>query len=343
MKNVGWIGLLSVLAIVSPGCRAESDASDGGAGGAGAGGAGAAGGGAPDEGTHLFVLSQNLGIASFVDAEDVSGTVEATTFLSSGPDTGMYGPRDLELDAAGTLYVASENDGSVVMYTNAVAATGAVKPSRRLAGAATGVVSPNALAIDRTAGELYVTNSGALGAGDASIRVFSGLATLDGDVAPSRVIEPDFASFSPIALTFANGSLYAVTQTTASTAVLVFEDAALASGVTKPSRTLTDGALGSSASAHVTAAGQVLVVDDDASVFVFEPGEVAPSLVFDIDGASALSAVHDLPNGAYLFADRSQQVVFALDDGLPAADGSVPATRSFASLEITMAGALGVP
>lgn len=362
--KTGWFALWLIASLMAAGC--EGEATDGGAGAAGgagpggeggmgaggaAGGAGGDGGeagnggsggvgGAPEVGTRVFVLSQNLGVASFVNAEQASGAVEAKTFLNAGPDTEMYGPRDLELDTAGTLYVASENDGSVVMYANAKEATGLVTPARRLAGGATGIVAPIALAIDRVGDELYVTNSGASGAVDTSIRVFPSAATVDGDVAPSRTIEPNVPSFSPISLTFANGSLYAVTQTTNSSAVLVFEGAAGASGLVTPTRTLSQASFGSAASVHVTAAGRVVVVDEAESVFIFEPGEVDPSVVFQIGGASGLSAIHALSNGAFLFADRSANVVFALDAGLPEAAGLVAPTRSFEAGEILLPGAI---
>jgi len=342
LNPLSAVWLCSVISLA--GCESETGTGGGGAGAAGgSGGEGGSGdGGAQSEqGTRLFVLSLNLGVASFSNAEEASGTVGSKTFLNAGPDSGMYGPRDLELDAAGTLYVASENDGSVVIYEQAEQASGMVTPSRRLAGASTGVVAPIALAIDRTGDELYVVNSGSIGSVDTRIHVFASGSTLDGDVAPTRTIEPEVEGFAPIGLTFAGGSLYAVTQTTNASAVLVFEDVASADGLVAPTRTLTHPDFGSAAAVHVTAEGKLVVVDEAASVFVFNAGEAEPSLVFEIEGASALAAAYGLPNGAWLFTDRSLNRVFALDDGLPAAAGPIAASRTIEGDDILLPSALG--
>jgi DNA-binding beta-propeller fold protein YncE len=343
LNPLAAVWLCSVISLAA-GCESETGTGGGGAGAAGgSGGEGGSGeGGAQaEQGTRMFVLSLNSGVASFSNAEEANGSVASKTLLNAGPDSGMYGPRDLELDAAGTLYVASENDGSVVMYEQAEQASGMVTPSRRLAGASTGVVAPIALAIDRSSDELYVVNSGSIGSVDTRIRVFAKGSTLDGEVAPARTIEPEVEGFAPIGLTFAGGALYAVTQTTNSTAVLVFEDVASADGLVAPSRTVTHPDFGSAAAVHVTAEGKLVVVDEAASVFVFNAGEAEPSLVFEIEGASALNAAHGLENGALLFSDRSQNRVFALDEGLPTAAGPIAPSRTIESEDILLPGALG--
>ncbi len=335
MKNLNAMGWL-VLAFSMTGCLVVEG--EGGSGGAGSGGGADGGGGeGPAAGTQVFVLSRNLGVASFASAEDASGRVEVATFLNAGPDTGMYGPRDLEMDGQGTLYVASENDGSVVMYDGASDLTGVVSPSRRLAGTSTRIVAPVAVALDREEDVLYVVNSGAVGSNDTDILVFDGASKLDGDVAPSRVIEPDFEGFAPIALEFRDGVLYAVTQTTNASAVAVFEDARAADGIVEPARTIEP--FGSAAALHVDDDGTMVVVDDGTSAYVLDAGETQ-ARVFELEGASRLSGVHALSNGALLFTDGSLNVVFALDEGIPPSGGTVTPTRSFDAVEISLPGSL---
>ncbi len=345
MKNmsvVGWVSGLVTLFLATTGCIIEQ-ADGGGASGGGSSstGEGGAGGDGPDSGTQLFVLSRNLGIASFASAETASGRVEAKTLLNAGPDTGMYGPRDLEIDNQNTLYVASENDGAIVMYASADDATGVVAPSRRLAGELTGIVSPVALALDRDKDVLYVVNSGSLGSVDTDILVFEGASELHGDVAPSRVIEPEVPGFSPLALEFRNNTLYAITQTTNASAIAVFEGAHEALGAVAP--TLTIEPFGPAAALHVDADGRVVVVDEGASAFVFDAGETEARAVLEVEGASRLSGVHALSNGTYLFTDGSLNLVFALDDGVPETSGSIAPTRSFDAVEILLPGPLTSP
>lgn len=329
------LGLVCMVAsFVMGGCIVVDADGEGGSGGSDASSGGAGGGGGEAEGTQLFVLSRNLGVASFASVEDANGRVEAATMLSSGPDTGMYGPRDLEMDDAGTLYVASENDGAIVMYAAAGDLTGMTSPSRRLAGPSTRIVAPVAIAIDRDEDVLYVVNSG--GSTEMDVLVFDDASKLDGDVAPSRTIAPDVAGFYPLTLDFQGDALYAVTQTTNASAVIVLEGARDAAGLVEPARTLEP--FGSAAALHVREDGTLVVVDEGASAFVFGADDQQPRAVIDLTGATRLTSVHALSNGSYLFADGSLNVVFALDGGLPEASGSATPTRTFDAVEILLPG-----
>jgi hypothetical protein len=331
-------GLMVVVFGLLVGCVVETtdteeggSGGDGGAGAAGAGGPGAGGsgaggsGGTPEEGASLFVLSPQTGVASF--AESATGTIEPRTLLAAGPDSGMFGPRDLAVSTAGALFVASENDGSVVVYD--ADDTGVTTPTRRLTGATTKITAPVSVALDEAKDLLFVVNSGSTGATDTDVLVFEGATAVDGDTAPVRTIQPDLTTFAPLQIRSQGDSLYAVAQTTNSCLIAVFEDASTADGVVAPSLTIERPDFSAAVSLFVEADGTIVVVDEETEVFVFPPGATEPSATFTIDGASRLAAAVGLPNGPLFLADSSLNVVFALDTGLPAEAGSVAPSRSF--------------
>jgi 6-phosphogluconolactonase (cycloisomerase 2 family) len=272
-------------------------------------------------------LSTQIGVASFAGAETATGTIEPRTLLAAGPDSGMYGPRDLAVSTTGALFVASENDGAVVVYD--VDDTGVTAPARRVAGTSTGITAPVSLAVDEGKDLLFVVNSGSTGATDTDVLVFEAAASIDGDVAPARTIQPDLPSFAPLQIRARNDSLYAVAQTTNSSLIAVFDGASSADGVVAPSLTIERSDFSAAVSLFVEPDGTIVAVDEETEVFVFPAGETEPSAIFTIEGASRLAAVERLEDGPLFLADSSLNVIFALDEGLPPAAGAISPSRSF--------------
>ena len=87
----------------------------------------------------------------------------------------MTGPIGVDRDAAGRVYVASQNNNSIVVH--AKNASGPSSPVRRISGAATGLAQPRDVALDSN-GFLYVAEAG------GTVRVFAPGAT--GNVAPVK-------------------------------------------------------------------------------------------------------------------------------------------------------------
>jgi hypothetical protein len=320
------------------GCVVETtDADEGGGGevGAGASGAGASGtGGASEEGEVLFVLSTQIGVVSFERAESATGTSQPRTLLAAGPDSGMYGPRDLAITSTGALFVASENDASIAVYD--ANDTGITAPARRISGASTGISAPVSISVDEARDLLFVVNSGATGATETDVLVFEGAATIDGDVAPSRSLQPDLPSFAPLQIRAQGDSLYAVAQTTNSSLIAVFEGASTADGVVAPTRTIERPDFSAAVSLFVADDGTIVLVDEETEVFVFPSGATEPSAILTIDGASRLAAAAGGPDGSLFLADSSLNVVFALDGGLPAEAGTVVPSRSFEAVGLIL-------
>ncbi|MTB88245.1 hypothetical protein H9L21_02050 [Aeromicrobium senzhongii] len=87
----------------------------------------------------------------------------------------LAGPIGMEDDAAGNIYVASQNNDSVVVHRKN--ASGPSAPLRRISGAATGLNGPRDVALDAN-GFLYVSQI------DGTVSVFAPNA--DGNVAPVK-------------------------------------------------------------------------------------------------------------------------------------------------------------
>jgi hypothetical protein len=340
-----WNAGALVMFCFTTGCIVDATDNDeeGGAGEGGqvnAGGSGAEGGGPAAAATRLFVVNVNQGVTSYADPAAQDGRIEAATTLTSGPDTDMYGPRDLALSAAGDLYVAAENDGAIVVYANALEASGAVLPSRKLKGPQTGLDVPTSIALDRESDTLYAVNSGSTGAVDTTIFAFDDASALDGDVAPSRSIEVDIVAFAPLQLSWHDGTLYAVTQGDNTASVLVFEDAGALDGAIQPTRTIANAAFGQVVSIYVDDTG-LYAVDDEDELFVYAPGADEPSVTIAIDGAAKLSAIAFDDEGTMFLSDTSANVVYSFDGGAGTASSLTP-SRTFDAVGMSLPARLAI-
>jgi len=125
-------------------------------------------------------------------ATTMNGNI-APNRVISGAGTGLTAPVALWLDkASDTLYVSGYYASqSITIFNNASTINGNVSPSRRIIGGATGLSWPCALWLDPSTDSLYVSNVNI-----NSIEVFAGASTINGNVAPSRVISGGNTGFS---------------------------------------------------------------------------------------------------------------------------------------------------
>jgi hypothetical protein len=128
-----------------------------------------------DPGRNLLYVTDGPDVIVFSSASTSSGNVApARTITTAFNISAIY------LDAANDrLYLADPSTNSIDIYDGASAlATGTITPTRTLSGAATGLANPAGLRVDSN-GRLVVSN-----ANPASVTIYTGAATVTGNVAP---------------------------------------------------------------------------------------------------------------------------------------------------------------
>lgn len=335
--SFAFLGLLT-------GCPEEgTDGEDGGGdvgGESSVGGAGGEGAGEPQPAPRLFVVNANDGVASFRDPAKLEGTVSPETNLVAGAETDLFGPREVAVGEAGELYVASENDGAVVVYADALGATGATMPARKIQHPT--VASPNGFALSAATDRLYVINNTTVG---SAIVAFDPASTADGDPQEAAIYSvANTAEYAPIDIKLGNDDqLFVVSQVSGNTcSILVFDDVRLWSGSSgaTPARTISHADFGAIMSIYISDDDKLYVVDNETELFVYESastldGSPEPSLRTTITGASGLGAVTMDAAGNVYLADTSAAAIYSFADGALTAGTSTP-THSFDSVDIRL-------
>lgn len=181
----------------------------------------------------LYVSNSGGGsILRFDNAFIANGDVTPAATIS-GATTTLKGNAFMTLDAAADrLYVADTGDLSVVIFDGVSTKTGTVNiaPTRTIAGAATGLLQPTDVALDKGRDMLYVAD-------DIDIFVFNSAsaAATNGNVAFARDISPGFA-VSAIFLDATNNRLFVADQ--AADAIAVFDSASTLNGPVKATRVI---------------------------------------------------------------------------------------------------------
>lgn len=179
--------------------------------------------------------SQAGSLVRFVGVSTLDGDVASTTPVQ-GALTMLGNPRFLTLDASqDLLWVPNAAGNSVLVFEGASGLVGNVPPPRRLEGAGTGLSSPEHVQVDAANDRLFVSNAGA-----SNLLVFENASTLDGEIAPTRIVggaNTGLVGQQGILLEPGNDRLYVANAGSAS--VLVFEGAGTLEGNPFPNRRLT--------------------------------------------------------------------------------------------------------
>jgi len=287
----------------------------------------------------LYVSNSGGGsILRFDNAFTAAGDATPAATIS-GANTTLKGNAFMTLDAAADrLYVANTGDLSVVIFDGVSTKTGTVNiaPTRTIAGAATGLLQPTDVALDKGRDMLYVAD-------DIDIFVFNSAsaAATNGNVAFARDISPGFV-VSAIFLDATNNRLFVADQ--AADAIAIFDNASTLNGTVKAARVVQGAATHLAVPSGVTVdgAGRLIVSNVGngttipATITIYAnaataDGNAAP--VAEITGSNTGMVTPDqivvdrTGTGTLYNADPGAARI-AVFGGLNTANGNIAVTRS---------------
>jgi|SRR5690349_18290210 len=289
---------------------------------------------------QLYVTSGTQdSITRFDNAFAATGNVTPAATIT-GTATTLSQPVYLAVDSTtDTLYVASRNDASVVVFDQASAKTGNASPSRKIAGVATTLFVPTQVFLDKARDLLYVAD-------ELDILVFSPASTANGNLPPQRDIVPG-GTIGAIYLDSTNDRLFVADP--AGNAIDIYDSASTLNGSVTATRQISGASTGLDGPAGLEIDGGGRLIVGNAS-----PTNGAPSITF----YNAASASGDIAPAAtvtgsstglvepnQLAIDIANDTLYVADPGAgkvlifanqSTASGNVPPTRSISGAATTL-------
>src|SRR6476646_3418076 len=224
----------------------------------------------------LYVMNSTSNtLLRFDNAFTASGNATPAATIV-GTNTTFNSPSFMTLDAANDrLYIADTGDLSVVVYDGISTKNGNIAPSRIIAGAATNLLTPTDVSLDKVRNLLYVAD-------DVDIHVFGSASTVNGNTAPVRDLSVPFA-VSAIFIDGTNDRLYVADQ--AGNAIAVYDHASTLNGPITANRAVqgaTNTHLSNPGGVQIDGAGRLVVSNaSPASITIYAnaataDGDIAP-------------------------------------------------------------------
>ena len=245
------------------------------------------------------------------------------------------------------VLVVSSTGGAILVFDHMSTKNGNVAPDRVIEGSSTGLLAIGPMVVDASRDILYV-ESGVGAGGAADVLVFKNASTLNGNVAPSTVLELDPANSTAadLALDQANDRLFALMG---GTSISVFDHASTrVSGVMVADRVISAASLnGGSGHIALDPGGRLLVAieagTNPPNIKIFANagaanGDVSPVATItgsltglDSGGAEAMT-VYTGPGASpggdlYVNTNFGNVLVF---NNIATADGNIAPGRTFA-------------
>ncbi len=287
--------------------------------------------------THrLLPKAVALGVTSALVAATFTAASPASAAVNIDPPPiktvrgGLDGPAGVDADAQGNVYIASQNNNSIVVH--AKNANGTSTPLRIIAGPSTGLVSPSDVSFDAN-GLLYVVNQNGIvlvfppeasgdvpplksfttGAGKAwgidvagteiYVRKDGGYQVYDSNVSPPVTAKRSVTGVSGIsAIKVSNGRVWV-----ADGGVQVRAYATSADGAALPIQVITGALPEISLGIDTDSQGRVHIAEKDGSVRVFASnasGAAAPLKILSgpVSGVEGPGGLAFLPSGDFVVA-----------------------------------------
>lgn len=204
---------------------------------------------------NLLYVIDGQDVLVFASASTSSGNVAPDRILNTTFNIGA-----ILLDAANDrLFLADPGSNAIRIYDGASAlAAGPITAARNLSGASTGLASPAGLRIDSN-GRLVVSNASA-----PSITIYTGAATIDGNVAPAATITGGTTAFtqtSQIALRPVGATSDELYVADTAGKVLIFANLSAATGNIAPTRNISGANTGLGSGTSPTAVVRGVAID----------------------------------------------------------------------------------
>lgn len=155
---------------------------------------------------RLYLADQGGNAIAVYDHASTLATgppITANRAVQGPTNTHLSNPGGVQVDGAGRLVVSNASPASITIYANAATADGDISPVAEIAGANTGLSTPDQIFVDTTGtGTLYNADPGA-----ARVAVWGNLNTANGNIAPTRTISgaaTGITSGGPVGLAFDN-------------------------------------------------------------------------------------------------------------------------------------------
>ena len=282
------------------------------------------------EGSGRIYVSNSGSLARFNSATTLQGDVVPTSYVR-GSLTRLAYPGYLFYDSGNDrMYVPNGGDSSVLVFDTFSKAQENTPPTRFLSGVGTALSQPVQVQVDSTRDLLYVAN-----AGNNSISVFSGATSLQGNVAPQRVLggsSTQITGLTAFHVETDKDRLWVCDGASAS--ILVYDSASTLNGNVPPTRFLRGGNTRLVNPQFLLFQGTRLYVSCSGSLLRFEgtdtlTGDVAPAALIS-GGDSALVQPRQLALNAdkdeLYVADGQGNAVWVFGS-ISSANGSPPPTR----------------
>jgi hypothetical protein len=269
-------------------------------------------------------------IFQFGNAFTANGNVAPAATIA-GVATTLSGPVTLTLDAAADrLYVPNNTAGTISIFDSVSTANNNQAPTRTITGAATGLIKPVQIALDKAHDLLYVAD-------DQNVIVFASASTVSGDATPARTIGVAFP-ISGMILDTAGDRLYLAFG--GGNAINIYDSASTLTGTVTPSRQITGAAaaLAAPEGLQLDSSGRLIVcnsVPPSLNVYNTVGGTVAGNLapVATVSGsATALIApsqiVYDSAGSGTLYVADPGAAAVLVFTSFNTATGNVAPSRT---------------
>ncbi len=139
---------------------------------------------------RLYVTNYGAdSILVFTSASTINGDIAPDRSITGSTITA---PAGIWLDtSADRLYIADSGGSALLVFNNASSINGAITPARIVYGPSTTFFAPYALWLDTANDRIYISDYS-----HGSVEVFNSASTINGDIAPSRIIQGANTGFS---------------------------------------------------------------------------------------------------------------------------------------------------